>query len=136
MRDWEDYDYAYVKSPRYTKYKPSRQPRAYMQKNLREGRWHILTSPLTRDCRIWHNCEKYGNTQDLVKHTHIHEARYTDHGESLDGTPAWRCWSCSQIAPEGIQGMYVMMDWERATREIGEWADEDNWNRIDDDVPF
>lgn len=104
---------------------PTRQPRAYMQKNLREGRWHILTSPLTRDCRMWHNCEKYGNTQDLIKHQHIYEARYWDKrgytygfsdGEELN----WRCTSCNQIAPEGLTAIYVMMDWDRSTREISE----------------
>jgi hypothetical protein len=122
----------------FKKYQPSRQPRAYMQKNLREGRWHILTSPLTRDCRIWHNCEQYGNTQDLVKHRHIHEARYgTGHyAPQKEVALAWRCGQCNLIAPEGIQGMYVMMDWDRATKEISEAMQDDSWNRVDDDVPF
>lgn len=123
----------------YKKYTPSRQPRAYMQKNLREGRWHILTSPLTRDCRIWHNCEKYGNTQELIKHTHIHEAHYWDSinrvGDRVD--LAWRCVECNLVAPEGIQGMYVMMDWDRSTREIGENTETAiAWNVVDDNIPF
>lgn len=135
MRDWDNYD----NDPGYKKYKPSRQPRAYMQKNLREGRWHILTSPLTRDCRIWHNCEKYGNTQDLVKHQHIHEAHYWDSstiaGNEID--IAWRCVECNLVAPEGIQGMYIMMDWDRATREVSENTQTaERWHYVDDNVPF
>lgn len=121
MRDWVDK----LEEGKNKTYKPSRQPRAYMQKNMREGRWHILTSPLTRDCRMWHNCEKYGNIQDLVKHKHIHEAKYWDErGYTRDFADearlAWRCVECNQEAPEGLTGIYVMMDWDRSTREISE----------------
>lgn len=120
---------------RHKQYTPTRQPRAYMQKNLREGRWHILTSPLTRDCRLWHNCEQYGNTQDLVKHRHIHEARYLPHRDWPVDSPdlQWRCVECNQVAPDGLVAVYVMLDWKRSTDEISEAIQEENWA---DEVPF
>lgn len=98
-----------------------RQPAAYAQMLKREGRFRILKSKLSKDIRIWHNCDDYGD-EPLDKNRTIYEVRYeTDCSYEL-GTPEheahWRCTMCGEAPPEGLTGAYIMLDWERATDEV------------------
>jgi hypothetical protein len=101
----------------------------------REGRFRLLKSKLSKDVRIWHNCEAFGD-EELVKHRTIYECRYGD-WEQFDPRPderGWRCTMCNALSPEGLTGVYIMLDWDRATTEI---ADDMNnaWEAFPD-IPF
>ncbi len=98
----------------------TRQPQSYMAMLQREGRWQILKSKLSKDIRMWHNCDDYGD-EELVKHRTIYTVDYADFEAFEDGhdfNPTWRCSMCGTTAPEGLTGIYVMLDWDRATDEI------------------
>ena len=96
-----------------------RQPQSYMAMLKREGRWRILKSKLSKDIRMWHNCDDYGN-KELVKHRTIYTVNYMDYEFFGDEefNPTWCCSMCGKTAPEGLTGLYVMLDWDRATNEI------------------
>jgi hypothetical protein len=85
----------------------------------REGRFRLLKSKLSKDVRIWHNCETYGDAE-LVKHRTVYVCQYGD-WEQFDSSPdehGWRCTMCNALSPEGLTGIYIMLDWDRATNEI------------------
>jgi hypothetical protein len=104
------------------------QPRAYMQMLKREGRFRILKSSLTKDIRLWHNCEEYKD-QDLQKHRTIYEVHYGDYKNYPVDPEAcmWQCTMCGAEAPEGLAGVYIMLDWDRATDEIAVASEPDPW---------
>ena len=102
----------------------------------REGRFRLLKSKLSKDIRIWHNCDTYGD-DELVKQRTIYEVRYGN-WTGWDSNPdenGWRCTMCNSTAPEGLTGAYIMMDWDRATNEVAEAAEVDPW-RDSVNVPF
>lgn len=118
-----------------SKKEPTHQPRAYMSMLKREGRFRLLRSKLSKDARIWHNCDQYGDCE-LVKNRTIWEVMY---GESWKRNQEggfdlrWRCSMCGEESPEGLTGLYIMLDWDRATKEIAEWT---QWEAEYRDIPF
>ena len=99
-----------------------RQPQSYTTILKREGRFRLLRSPLKKDdVRIWHNCDQFEH-KELVKNETIFPVRYGDWDDTSGG---WGCTWCGEPAPEGLTGLYIMLDWERATREIAETTDID-----------
>jgi hypothetical protein len=103
------------------------QPRAYMSMLKREGRFRLLKSKLSKDIRIWHNCKDYGDA-DLEKGKTIFEVRYGDwqSWDEVEDEPCWTCTQCQEEAPEGLVGVYIMLDWDRATKEVADVAE---WGR-------
>ncbi|KKN92459.1 hypothetical protein LCGC14_0209500 [marine sediment metagenome] len=113
------------------------QPRAYMQMLMREGRFRLLKSALSKDVRIWHNCDDYGD-EELVKHRTIYECRYGA-WRSFDSSPdeqGWRCTMCNALSPEGLTGAYIMLDWDRSTNEIADASEPDPWADSLRGMPF
>lgn len=108
------------------------QPRAYMAMLKREGRFRILKSKLSKDIRMWHNCDDYAD-EELVKHRTIYTVNYAhyDFFDDEDFNPTWSCSMCGKTAPEGLTGLYVMLDWERATNEIANAGNEKSrWTTV------
>lgn len=89
----------------------------------REGRFRILKSKLSKDIRVWHNCEDYGDAE-LDKGKTIFECAYGDWEtwEEEEWDPQWRCNMCQKVVPEALAGAYIMLDWKRATNEIADAA--------------
>jgi hypothetical protein len=93
----------------------------------REGRFRLLKSKLSKDVRIWHNCKDFGDAE-LVKNKTLYEVHYGDwlSWDEVEDAPTWQCTQCRAVAPEGLVGAYIMLDWDRATREISTY-DPDEW---------
>ena len=97
-----------------------RQPQSYTTILKREGRFRLLRSPLKKtDVRIWHNCDHYGD-EELKKNSTIYEVRYCVYSKENPSQIIWGCTLCGEPSPENLTGLYIMLDWERATREIAE----------------
>ncbi len=104
------------------------QPRAYMKMLKREGTFRILKSSLSKDIRIWHNCEQFEG-KDLIKNDTIYQVRYWHYNDGF----AWKCSCCSEQPPEGLLGAYIMLDWKRATDEVASAVEAEPYF---DDLPF
>lgn len=109
------------------------QPRGYMQMLKREGRFRLLKSNLSKDIRVWHNCESYGD-RELEKNKTIWQV---DYGNWYGGEVRWNCTMCGEDCPEGIAGLYIMLDWDRATEAIANATDTSGeWTHFDEAEPF
>ncbi len=64
--------------------------------------WHILR-PRTHP----------GSDDELIRAVHVNCVRFHDGDLGTSQTVKWTCYRCRQPVPDEIQGLMVMLDWER-----------------------